>query len=242
MPYNKLLCLGLDFSYYYLNMYIKEAIKERHSVRQFKDLPVKSEDREKLAALIKECNAESGLNIQLVTDDPECFDTFLAHYGKFKNAKNYIAMIGSKSIDKLDQKCGYYGQKLVLVAQTLGLNTCWVAGTYGKGKCKADKNASEKIVCVIALGYGESQGMAHKSKPLRKLCKVPEADLPATPAWFQEGLEAAILAPTALNQQKFQVSLDGNEAVITTKRGPMTQLDLGIVKYNFEAASGHKVR
>ena len=115
-------------------MDIKEAIKERHSVRQFKDLPVKSEDKEKLAALIKECNAESGLNIQLVTDDPECFDTFLAHYGKFKNAKNYIAMIGSKSIDKLDQKCGYYGQKLVLVAQTLGLNTCWVAGTYGKGK------------------------------------------------------------------------------------------------------------
>ena len=242
MAYNKLLCLGWDFLYYYLNMDIKEAIKERHSVRQFKDLPVKSEDREKLAALIKECNAESGLNIQLITDDPECFDTFLAHYGKFKNAKNYIAMIGSKSIDKLDQKCGYYGQKLVLVAQTLGLNTCWVAGTYGKGKCKADKNAGEKIVCVIALGYGESQGVAHKSKPLSKLCKVPEADLPSTPAWFQEGLEAAILAPTAVNQQKFVVSLEGDQAVITTKRGPMTQLDLGIVKYNFEAASGHKVR
>ena len=110
-------------------MDIKEAIKERHSVRQFKDLPVKSEDREKLAALIKECNAESGLNIQLVTDDSECFDTFLAHYGKFNNAKNYIAMIGSKSIDKLDHTCGYYGQKLVLEAQNLGLNTTWVADT-----------------------------------------------------------------------------------------------------------------
>lgn len=223
-------------------MDIKEAIKERHSVRQFKDLPVKSEDKEKLAVLIKECNAESGLNIQLITDDPECFDTFLAHYGKFKNAKNYIAMIGKKSIDKLDQKCGYYGQKIVLEAQTLGLNTCWVAGTYGKGKCKADKNAGEKIVCVIALGYGETNGVPHKSKPLNKLCKVSEADLADTPAWFKEGLEAAILAPTALNQQKFIVSLEGDEAVITTKRGPMTQLDLGIVKYNFEAASGHKVK
>ena len=242
MPYNKLLCLGLDFSYYYLNMDIKEAIKERHSVRQFKDLPVKSEDKEKLAALIKECNSESGLNIQLVTEDPECFDTFLAHYGKFKNAKNYIAMIGSKSIENLDEKCGYYGQKIVLEAQILGLNTCWVAGTYGKGKCKADKKSDEKIVCVIALGYGESQGVAHKSKPVSKLCKVSETDLPNTPAWFQEGLEAAILAPTAVNQQKFIVSLEGDQAVITTKRGPMTQLDLGIVKYNFEAASGHKVR
>ncbi len=242
MAYNNLLCLGLDFSYYYLSMDIKEAIKERHSVRQFKDIPVKSEDREKLVALIKDCNAESGLNIQLVTEDPECFDTFLAHYGKFKNAKTYIAMIGSKAIDKLDEKCGYYGQKLVLEAQTLGLNTCWVAGTYGKGKCKADKNAGEKIVCVIALGYGESQGVAHKSKPLSKLCKVSETDLASTPTWFQEGLEAAILAPTAVNQQKFVVSLEGDEAVIKAKRGPMTQLDLGIVKFNFEAASGHKVR
>ncbi len=223
-------------------MDIKEAIKERHSVRQFKDLPVKSEDREKLEALIKDCNEESGLNIQLITDDPECFDTFLAHYGKFKNAKNYIAMVGSKSLEKLDEKCGFYGQKIVLEAQALGLNTCWVAGTYGKGKCKANKNADEKIVCVIALGYGENQGLAHKSKPLSKLCSVPEADLPDAPAWFREGLEAAILAPTALNQQKFLVSLEGDEALITTKGGMMTQLDLGIVKYNFEAASGHKAR
>ena len=223
-------------------MDIKEAIKERHSVRQFKDLPVKSEDREKLEALIKDCNAESGLNIQLIVDDPECFDTFLAHYGKFKNAKNYIAMVGSKSLEKLDEKCGFYGQKIVLEAQALGLNTCWVAGTYGKGKCKANKNADEKIVCVIALGYGESQGVAHKSKPLSKLCTVPEADLPDAPAWFRDGLEAAILAPTALNQQKFLVSLEGDEALITKKGGMMTQLDLGIVKYNFEAASGHKAR
>ena len=219
-------------------MDIKEAIKERHSVRQFKDLPVKSEDREKLAALIKECNAESGLNIQLVTDDPECFDTFLAHYGKFKNAKNYIAMIGSKSIDKLDEKCGYYGQKLVLVAQTLGLNTCWVAGTYGKGKCKADKSKNEKIVCVIAIGYGENEGVKHKSKPVEKLCDVPEAEMPL---WFKNGLVAAMMAPTALNQQRFKVELIGEKARIIAGKGMMTKIDLGIVKYNFEAASGHEI-
>ena len=222
-------------------MDIKEAIKERHSVRQFKDLPIKSEDSEKLQALIKECNAESGLNIQLILDDSECFDTFLAHYGKFKNANNYIALVGQKSIESLDQKCGYYGQKLVLAAQMLGLNTCWVAGTYGKGKCKANLTAGEKIVCVIALGYGEKNGVPHKSKPVSKLCNIPEADLPNTPAWFQKGLEAAILAPTALNQQKFIVSLEDDKPVIKSKGGPLTQLDLGIVKYNFEAVSGHKV-
>jgi nitroreductase len=222
-------------------MDIKEAITQRHSVRQFKDLPIKSEDKEQLEALIKEYNAESGLNIQLILDDSECFDTFLAHYGKFKNAKNYIALVGKKSIENLDEKCGYWGQKIVLAAQILGLNTCWVAGTYGKGKCKANLTTGEKIVCVIALGYGETNGVPHKSKPVSKLCNIPESDLQNTPTWFKEGLEAAILAPTALNQQKFIVSLEGDKPVIKSKGGPLTKLDLGIVKYNFEAASGHKV-
>ncbi len=220
-------------------MDIKEAIRERHSVRQYKDVPIKPEDRERLETLIKECNEESGLHIQLVCDDPECFDTFLAHYGKFRNAKNYLALIGRKNIDDLDELAGYFGQKIVLEAQMMGLNTCWVAGTYGKGKCKASISGNEKIVCVIAIGYGENSGHSHRSKPTEKLCDIPE---PQRPDWFKEGLEAAILAPTAINQQKFLVSLDGDTPVITAKRGPMARIDLGIVKYNFEAASGHHCR
>ncbi len=219
-------------------MDIKGAIKERHSVRQYKDLPLAADVKEKLAALVQECNEQSGLNIQLICDDPDCFNTFLAHYGRFKNANNYFAMVGKKSIENLDELVGYYGEKLVLEAQMLGLNTCWVAGTYGKGKCKANTAAGEKIVCVISLGYGENQGNVHKSKAVKKLCDIPEAE---HPDWFKEGLEAAILAPTAVNQQKFHVSLKDGEAVITAKSGPMTKIDLGIVKYNFEAASGHKV-
>ena len=220
-------------------MDINEAIRERHSVRHFKNEPIKAEDKEKLEALIKECNQESGLNIQLVTDDPACFKTFLAHYGYFRNVNNYIALVGKKTLENLDELCGYYGEKIVLAAQILGLNTCWVAGTYKKGKCKAALVADEKIVCVIAIGYGENIGAAHKSKPEEKLCDVPESE---RPDWFKAGLEAAILAPTAINQQKFLVSLQDGQAVITTKGGAMTQIDLGIVKYNFDAASGHKCK
>ena len=218
-------------------MEIKEAIKERHSVRQYKETSIASDVKEKLEALIKECNTESGLSIQLICDDPDCFNSFLAHYGHFKNVKNYLALVGKKSLANLDELCGYYGQKIVLTAQTLGLNTCWVAGTFSRGKCKATIQADEKLVCVISLGYGENAGVPHKSKPEEKLCDVPEAD---RLDWFKEGLEAAILAPTALNQQKFLVSLVNGNPVITTKKGPMTLLDLGIVKYNFEAASGYK--
>ena len=220
-------------------MDIREAIKSRHSVRQYTNVPIPEETVAELNKLIDACNAESGLHMQLITDDPECFNSFLAHYGSFRNADNYIAIVGPQSLENLDEKAGYYGQKIVLSAQMMGLNTCWVAGTYSRGKCKADREAGEKIVCVIAIGYGETQGTKHKSKPLAKLCTVAEADMPI---WFKNGVKAAMMAPTAVNQQKFVISLEGDTPVIKAGRGPLTMIDLGIVKYNFEAASGHKCR
>ena len=218
-------------------MNIREAIKARHSVRQFKDMPIGEAEADKIRDIIDECNKESGLNIQLVRNDPDCFNTFLAHYGKFKNANNYIAIVGNKSVSDLDERAGYYGQRIVLEAQILGLNTCWVAGTYGKGKCRADIASGEKIVCVIAIGYGENEGVERKSKPMEKLCSVKKEDMPV---WFRNGMIAAVLAPTALNQQRFYIELDGENAIITAQRFPMAKIDMGIVRYNFEAASGHK--
>ena len=220
-------------------MDINEAIKARHSVRRYKDIPIKEQDKEKLQSVIDACNKESGLNIQLILNDPECFDTFLAHYGKFENAKNYIALVGKKSDKHLFELCGYFGQKIVLEAQILGLNTCWVAGTYGKGKCKAEIQKDEKLACVISIGYGETQGHPHNSKPLEKICQIPENEMSD---WFKKGVEAALLAPTAINQQQFVISLEENKPVIKAKNGPYSRIDLGIVKFNFEVASGHAVK
>ncbi len=220
-------------------MDIKEAIRKRHSVRQFSSDHILGDVRKALETLIQECNRESGLHIQLITGDPECFDTLLGHYGSFSGVDNYIAIVGSKKLPDLEELGGYYGERIVLEAQMLGLNTCWVAGTYGKGKCKAQLDAGEKIVCVIAIGYGLNKGSAHKSKDLSKLCSLSEKDMPE---WFKEGIEAAILAPTAMNQQKFTIGIDGDDAVIKAGFGPFVKLDLGIVRYNFEAASGHKCR
>ena len=220
-------------------MDIREAIKTRHSVRQYKDMPIAEDVKEKLEEMIRQCNEESGLHMQLICDDPKCFDTFLAHYGKFKNANHYIAIAGLKDLTDLEEKSGYYGEKIVLFAQQLGLNTCWVAGTYGKGRCKAALSPGEKIVCVISIGYGQTDGVKHKKKPVSRICQVPEEEMPT---WFRNGVAAAMMAPTAINQQKFRIELDGEEAVITAGKGPLTKIDLGIVKYNFEAASGHKCR
>lgn len=119
-----------------------------------------------LDALTKEINQEANLHIQIIYDDPKCFDSFMAHYGKFSGVANYIALVGKKSSD-LEEQLGYYGEKLVLKAQELGLNTCWVALTHGKSKAETVKG--EKLVCLISLGYGAVQGVSHKSKPAEEL-------------------------------------------------------------------------
>lgn len=215
-------------------MEILEVMKSRHSVRQYTDKKIESDKRSVLDKLAHECNLESGMNIQIIYDEPKCFDSFMAHYGKFSGCKNYIAVVGKKGKD-LDEKAGYYGEKLVLKAQELGLNTCWVAMTHGKSAAKIEKG--EKLAIIISLGYGENQGVAHKSKPLSDVCSQTDE----IPTWFAEGMEAVMLAPTAMNQQKFKFILDSDRVKAIATGGFYSKIDLGIVKYHFEAVSGHKV-
>lgn len=216
-------------------MEFTEIIKQRHSVRQYTDAAIEKEKREALDALAEKINGKAGLHIQIFYDEPTCFNSFKAHYGKFSGVRNYIALVGKKS-SGLDKQLGYYGEQLAIKAQELGLNTCWVALTHGKSNAKIEKG--EKQVCLISLGYGVNQGIAHKSKPINEVCNYSE-DMPE---WFLKGVEAALLAPTAMNQQKFFIELmpDGNVRARGGK-GFYTKLDLGIVKYHFEAASGKSI-
>lgn len=213
---------------------IFEIMKQRHSVRSYTEQPIEPEKRAALDSLIREINEESGLHIQIIYDEPKCFDSFMAHYGKFSGISNYIALVGKKS-PKTDENFGYYGEKLVLKAQELGLNTCWVALTHGKSKAFVGKG--EKAGCLIPIGYGKTEGVEHKSKPLSELSNCTAK----SPKWFSDGLCAALLAPTAMNQQKFYFELLPDKTVKATRgSGFYTKVDLGIVKYHFEAVTGKK--
>lgn len=215
-------------------MDILEIMRARHSVRQYTGKRIEDEKRRILDELAEECNAESGLSIQVVYDEPKCFGSMMARYGKFSGCENYFAIVGRKGSD-LDEKAGYYGERLVLKAQELGLNTCWAALTHGRSAAKVEKG--EKLAIVIALGYGVNQGVPHKNRPLDEVCSRAEG----APEWFERGMEAIMLAPTALNQQKFRFKLDGDRVEAAATGGVYSAIDLGIVKYHFEAATGHKV-
>lgn len=214
------------------------AIEKRHSVRRYIDKEIDNKILTELKAEIDECNKVGGLHIQLITNEPKAFDNIIAHYGRFKGVSNYIAIVGKKDAD-FDKKSGYYGERIVLKAQMLGLNTCWVAVSFSKKAVRkaVDIEQDEVLGCVIALGYGEKQGVARKSKPMEKLCKT---DVQA-PDWFIKGMEAAMLAPTAINQQKFLFTLSEGKVTAEATGGVYSKVDLGIVKYHFEIGSGKKL-
>ena len=163
-------------------MELLEAMERRHSVRSYEDRPLEPEVRAELTGFLAQCSRESGLHMQLVLDEPEAFGGLMAHYGKFSGVKNYIALVGKKSA-QLDELCGYYGEKVVLKAQQMGLNTCWVALTYKKVKSAFQVGPGEKLGLVIAVGYGKDQGVPHTSKAPEA---VMETEGPA-PDWFRRG-------------------------------------------------------
>lgn len=213
-------------------MKMLEIMKSRHSVRQYKDQAIEESKRAELNSYIEEVNKESNLSIQIFYDEPKCFDSFMARYGKFVNVKNYIAIVG----DKNDQeKAGYYGEKIVLRCQEMGLNTCWVAMTHGKSQAKIEKG--QKQLILISLGYGETQGTAHKSKSTDALCHA-DKDV----EWFKTGMKAVSLAPTAMNQQKFLFELKNGIVTAKSLGGFYSKIDLGIAKYHFEVVTGYEVK
>ena len=221
-------------------MKLQEAIKARHSVRAYKDQPLAEDVVKRLEEEIACCNREGDLHIQLIQNEPKAFQGKLAKYGKFRNVSNYLVMAGQKG-DDLDERVGYYGEHLVLLAQTLGLNTCWVGLSYSKVPRTYVLDEGEKIACYIAIGYGETQGVRNKIKTVEQVSNASEI----TPSWFRKGVEAALLAPTAVNQQKFSfeyVGMKNNRHMVRAKKGfsmiGYTHMDLGIAKYHFEIGAG----
>ena len=222
-------------------MTLQEAIQARHSVRAYKSQSLEDAHVRALEEKIAQVNREGRLHIQLIQNEPKAFLGPFARYGKFRGVTNYLVMIGQKA-DDLDDRIGYYGEQLVLFAQTLGLNTCWVGLSYTKIPGTYVLNDGEAIQAYISIGYGETQGVAHKIKRIDQVSNVSED----TPDWFRRGVEAALLAPTAINQQKFSFEFlpaeDGQLPRVLAKRHfslvGYTQMDLGIAKYHFELGAG----
>ena len=211
-------------------MDIEQAVRERHSVRKYRKESIPEDIVAKLNEEIEAVNRESGLSVRLALNEPDCFSgAVLRLTTGFRNADNYFAMIGPDD-ESLYEKSGYFGERLVLLAQQLGLNTCW-AMLCKKGSCQVEKG--QKMSIGISVGYGEDQGVPHKNKPVSKI-----ADMEGAPDWFVKGVEFAMLAPTGMNKQGFRFERDGDKVRIIHGNSALSRIDAGIVKYHFELGAG----
>lgn len=212
-------------------MTMKEAMKARHMVRKYTYRAIPQELIDLLNIRIEERNTDCRVHIKLHVNDTSAFPA-VVKLVLAKGVKNFFVLSGPDT-PELDEKLGYCGADLMLYAQTLGLNTWWVGGTFNKGKF--NKEAGEdRVIGVIAVGYGQNQGTPHKSKEPELVSSYEGT----APAWFQAGVEAALLAPTALNKQAFFIQGQGDKIMITCNNGIFAGADLGLVKYHFALGAG----
>ena len=239
-----------------------ETIRERHSVREYAGGPLDQAEFDALGAVVEECARESGLDIQLVGDNPEVFNV-IARFGLIRGCRTHVAFVvddakaggatsganaaanGATEADcvemrgarrtAVDEAIGYWGQKIVLAAQDMGFNTCWCA-LYSRKKSRAVVAPGKKIRLIIAAGHGKTQGFSRKTKSVEALSSVECAK---APVWFAAAMEAAQLAPTAMNNQNFKITLlsDGKTVRIDAPQSGLNVIDEGIVRCNFEIAA-----
>lgn len=122
----------------------------------------------------------------------------------------------------------------MLYAQTLGLNSWYIGGTFKKSVKKLVND--KPVIGVLVIGYGQTQGVAHKSKTPEEVSRYEGKEIPS---WFKEGVQAALLAPTALNRQKFMLIGHGNKVKLEMNLNEIcANENYGLIKYHFELGAG----
>lgn len=211
---------------------MRQAMRERHTVRQFDGTPLTDEEKATLRSRVDELNKTHNLSIQLIESEKSPLSLLGKTLMSGKEVHSYFVLAGDNR-ENIDEQLGYAGSDLCLYSQMNGLNTWWMAGTFNRSFVGGQVKG-KKIVSIIAVGHGKTQGVQHKSKTPDQVSSY-EGE---APEWFNNGIEAALLAPTALNKQNFTITGKDNKVTLSYKSGPMSGIDKGIVRHHFELGAG----
>lgn len=227
-------------------MTLLEAIDIRKSRRTYLPTAMSENQIAHLQNLIEQYNSESGLHIQLLTDATHAFDGFKKSYGMLKGVQSCLALIGNKADKYLEEKCGYYGELLVLEATSMGLGTCWVGGTYDKKSNAFALKEDEILACVIPIGNVPEETSREKfihKLAVRKTKNIEELYTSDTlaPDWLIAGMQAVRKAPSAVNRQPVMFNyINGDVSASVSTKYAFAMIDFGIAKAHFVIACGGK--
>jgi hypothetical protein len=231
-----------------------EVIWIRRSRRQFDSSPLDPYALERLDTVCKSFRPFTGVRAVLVNHAADTvFKGIVSHYGKIKGAPAFIAFIGNMEDPNVHEKLGYTGEGIVLEATALKLGTCWVGVSFHAELASrlALIKKDEKVLALTPVGYTREIwsleekimtgfGRTHKRKPVEKLLKGERET--SLPEWVQAALEAARVAPSAINRQPWRFSIARSSITISVDNLKDTlniskRLDCGIAMLHIELAS-----
>lgn len=231
-------------------MDIIQAIEKRISCRAFSSKQVEQGKFEMLVEQAEKINRETGLHFQIHGPGEDGTAINMSPKMFASNPPCFAALVAPKGPIP-EEKLGFYGEELVLFAETLGLSTCWVASTYDRDSIEVDLSEGEVLHDVVPIGYAPEKmpvkqrtiraGIRGRSKKLEDLYRGP-VPLDRAPEWIQACIDAVWRAPSAINEQPVVFVQDAIEGpvraeLIRVKTG-MEYTDLGIAKYHFQVVAG----
>ncbi len=250
--------MRLDFS-------IEEAIRIRTSVRSYSDCSLNNATLEKLHAYMKTLsNPFSGrVRFRLLESDVIESEK-LGTYGMIKGAKYFIGAAVENG-DMALEALGYELEQLVLYATSLELGTCWLGGTFNRGRfAKAmEVQQNEVFPIVTPIGYASDKkrivpslirkfGKFDQRKPWDTLFFDSSFSVPLLQEDAKEYatvLEHVRLGPSASNLQPWRVVRQGYtyhfyeaKSKGYAERAPydIQKVDMGIAACHFHLSAKEK--
>lgn len=212
-------------------MTLLDAVSIRFTQRDFLPQPLSPAQQNQLAKAVGQCNRRSGLHIQLICGLSAPVSDPSGGQGWPRGARCCLAFAGPAGDADLEEKCGYWGEELVLTAAAMGLGSCWMGGD--KASLLPCPAPGEELVCAAAVGPLCGTPPARRTRrPLQELAAAPDQ----APPWFAAGISAVQLAPSSMNRQGYRFLLrpDGSVQARLAGGGSFALVDLGIAKYHFE--------
>jgi nitroreductase len=226
-------------------------MRERRSVRSYRDLSVEPALCEHLLAL-------SG-TVDHLTDFPprialisgreqvqHVLTYLVGSYGLVYNVPHLLVGIVPEESDEALLDLGYVLEQVVLRATQLGLGTCWITGSYDARRAgdSVGLEPGERAVAVCALGYPAQDrwgrfhnrvvrraAAGHRRKPLREVVFSKQWGEPWSPSDADSTLVTilthACLAPSAHNRQPWRFIVMPDRLVLATAQP--APIDGGIV-------------
>lgn len=230
------------------------VIAQRRSRRRFITGLIGKDLLEQVSTFCSSFQPFPSVRVVLIPQPPrEIFRSALGPYGKIKGARFVIAFIGDTLNPYVQEQVGYTGEGAILEMTALELDTCWVGGFFRPKIVSSltEIREHERVFAITPIGHAVERlsveehlmtgfGLTHRRRPLKDL--VTGLKESAWPSWVKVALEAARLAPSAVNRQPWRFHVENNSITVSVNRfglefGLSKRLCCGIAMLHIEVAA-----